>query len=65
MEKIYHSDQEGPWNNNLVVHLNEHGLVVLNLWFNWEIFNILEYFTGTTCLMICYITVIDKRMDNL
>ena len=26
-----------------------------------EIFNILEYFNGTTCLTICYITLIDKN----
>ena len=24
-EKIYHSDQEDPWNSNLVLRLNEHG----------------------------------------
>ena len=24
-------------------------------------FNILEYFIGNTCLMICYVTLIDKN----
>ena len=27
-EKIYHSHQEGPWNSNLVVRLNEHVLLL-------------------------------------
>ena len=40
-------------------------IVVLSLWLYWEIFNILEYFIGATCLIICYITLIDKKMDNL
>ena len=35
-------------------------IVVLILCLYWEIFNILEYFNGTTCLMICYITFIDN-----
>ena len=39
-------------------------IVILSLWLYWEIFYILEYFTGATCLTICYITLIDKKMDN-
>ena len=28
----------------------------------WEIFDILEYFNGTTCLMVYYVTLINKKM---
>ena len=36
-------------------------IVVPSLWLYWETFNTLEYFNPTTCLMICYITIIDKK----
>ena len=37
-------------------------IVVLSQWLYWQIFNILEYFNSTTCLTICYMTLIGKKL---
>ena len=37
-------------------------IVVLSQWLYWQIFNILEYFNSTSCLTICYMTLIGKKL---